>query len=134
MSNRRATQPYVANFEEKCRDGRTYWTSKPVIAWDDEGRALISNGRGQLVPAIGYDSFRHVEEDASGYVAAIPGGGWQLAWKQDDGTEFLDPVVAWVINRDGWARAVSVDSNGDSEIVERHGDDGPRFIPPEAAA
>lgn len=129
-----ATAPYVARFGEYSRaHDRIVASSRPVVAWDDEGRALVvDDKRGLLTPADSYRNFISVEQPRPGYVAAIPGGGWQLGWKQPDGTECVEQVLAWVIDSAGFGQAISV-GDGLAEVVEPR-DGNPRLIPPDATA
>lgn len=129
-----ATTPFVAHFNEHARPGggRTIPTTKPVIAWDDDGRALVVDDKtGRLTRADSYKNFGGVEQATSSYVTAVPGGGWRLAWKQTDGTEYMEPVLAWAIDGNGYGQAISADADGLVDTVESH-DGNPRFIPPVA--
>jgi hypothetical protein len=127
-----ATRPYAAAYRHTGKDGKAHYTHKPVIAWDDEGRALVCDDKtGRLVPVDHYTNFANVEEDGEiRYVAAIPGGGWRLAWKNDDGPELIEPVLAWVIGAEGEARALTVDKECWAEMVDPLSDSGPRVIAP----
>lgn len=128
-----ATRPYDARFKKhlNANDGTTttYYDTKPVIAWDEDGHPLVVGER-QLVRASNLPGFMDIDEYESVFMSAIPGGGWQIAWKQDDGTEFIDPVLAWVVDHHGQAKAMSADSTGCVDFFE----DGPnaRLIPPAA--
>lgn len=96
-----------------------YYISEPVVAWDDDGYALIARDdkSGRLHRAANFSNFAGVAEAGGYYVGAIPGGGWQVAWPEDDGSEYIEPVVAWVLKSDGTMEAVSVDSEGTVESV-----------------
>ncbi|NEE12011.1 hypothetical protein G3M58_36835 [Streptomyces sp. SID7499] len=45
-------------------------------------------------------------------VAAIPGGGWLIDHKEDDGTVTTSPVLAWMFYADGTCKPVDVDGTG----------------------
>lgn len=45
-------------------------------------------------------------------VAAIPGGGWRIEYKDDDGTPLISPVLAWAIHADGTCKPIDVDPSG----------------------
>lgn len=126
-----ATVPYAAHFGGKRPDGsHVIPSTKPVVAWDDDRRALVVDDKsGRLTPAENYKNFVGVDQDDSSYIAAIPGGGWRLAWKQTDGTEYVEPVLAWAIDRNGYGQAISADTDGLVATVEPR-DGNPRFIPP----
>ncbi|MFC7933961.1 hypothetical protein [Streptomyces cinereoruber] len=107
-----AQHPYQANYRQE-KDGRTVYRSKPVIAWDGEGQALVADERsGQLVPANNGRTFTGLSEGEYPVVAAIPGGGWGARFKEEDGTFLVDPLVAWTIRSDGTLTPIDTDSTG----------------------
>lgn len=107
-----AQHPYEANYRQE-KDGRTVYRSKPVIAWDDEGRALVVDERsGRLVPANNGPTFAGISEGGHPVVAAIPGGGWSARFKNRDGTFTVDPLVAWTVRSDGTLTPVDTDATG----------------------
>lgn len=128
-----ATRPYVATYRHIGKNGNTYYTRKPVIAWDDDGRALVCDDEntGRLVPADHYTNFAEIQaSEETKYVAAIPGGGWRLAWKNEDGSELIEPVLAWIIGADGEGRALCVAEGAYVDVIDPFGDGAPRSIAP----
>ncbi|MFF6859915.1 hypothetical protein ACFY9H_31610 [Streptomyces bacillaris] len=94
-------------------DGRTVYSSKPVIAWGDEGQALVVDERsGRLVPANDRRTFIGLSEGGQPVVAAIPGGGWSARYKNEDGTFTVDPLVAWTVRSDGTFAPIDTDTTG----------------------
>ncbi|MFE7579487.1 hypothetical protein ACFU5Z_32545 [Streptomyces sp. NPDC057521] len=107
-----AQHPYEANYQQE-RDGRKVYRSKPVIAWDDEGQALVVDERsGRLVPANNDRMFIGLSEGGHPVVAAIPGGGWSARFKNEDGTFSVDPLVAWTVRSDGAVIPIDTDISG----------------------
>ncbi|MGA4979329.1 hypothetical protein [Streptomyces cinereoruber] len=107
-----AQHPYQANYRQE-EDGGTVYRSKPVIAWDGEGQALVVDERtGQLVPANNGRAFVGLSEGEHPVVAAIPGGGWSARYKEEDGTFLVDPLVAWTIRSNGTLAPVDTDPTG----------------------
>lgn len=101
---------YRAIFVRTDSMGMKYEDFRSVEAWSDTGEALIASRSGVLVPAREEPGFALVELDPDDRaLAAVPGGGWHFAWAQKDGAEFLDPVIAWVIDANGAARPLCVD-------------------------
>ncbi|MBD9703402.1 hypothetical protein IHE56_15190 [Streptomyces sp. ID01-12c] len=45
-------------------------------------------------------------------VAAIPGGGWRIQHRDDDGTTLDSPVLAWIFYVDGTCKPVDIDPTG----------------------
>ncbi|MFW3464294.1 hypothetical protein ACN24K_29865 [Streptomyces microflavus] len=107
-----AQHPYEAKYKQEV-DGRTVYRSKPVIAWDDEGQALVVDERsGRLVPANNGRPFIVLSEGGHPVVAAIPGGGWSARYKDEDGTFTVDPLVAWTVRSDGTLTPIDTDTTG----------------------
>ncbi|WAE70649.1 hypothetical protein OUQ49_33345 (plasmid) [Streptomyces cavourensis] len=110
-----AQHPYRARYEQE-EGGRTVYRSKPVIAWDDEGQALVVDERsGRLVPANNGRTFTGLSEGGHPVVGAIPGGGWSVRFKNDDGTFTEDPLVAWTVRSDGTLTPIDTDSEGECQ-------------------
>ncbi|MDJ1645404.1 hypothetical protein [Streptomyces pakalii] len=110
-----ARHPYEANYQQE-EDGRTVYRSKPVIAWDDEGQALVADERsGRLVPANNGRTFTGLSEVGHPVVGAIPGGGWGVRFKNSDGTFTEDPLVAWTVRSDGTLTPIDTDSLGECQ-------------------
>ena len=98
---------YYVHYENNPRGPIT----KPVIAWDDEGRPLVA-GKYGLVPAHELGSVKHIRQDDAPVVAAVPGGGWLIDCKDDDGNTWTTPILAWTIRADGNAVPLTADSDG----------------------
>lgn len=45
-------------------------------------------------------------------VAAIPGGGWLAEYRNDDGSPFTSPIVAWLVYADGNVTPVDAGADG----------------------
>ncbi|MFF2475117.1 hypothetical protein [Streptomyces sp. NPDC058066] len=107
-----ANEPYLARF--KREDDRLLKHAElPVIAWDDEGHALVVDlGRGILVRANSYKDFDGLAEDGARVVAAVPGAGWRAVFKGEDGSRRIEPVVAWKIEANGYTHPVGVHADG----------------------
>ncbi|WP_331736549.1 hypothetical protein OG426_54770 (plasmid) [Streptomyces canus] len=112
-----AEQPYEARYKHE-KNGKATYTSKPVIAWDDDGQALIVDERtGRLVPASNDGSFLGVSEGQHPVVAAIPGAGWRARYKNPDGTTTTDPLLAWIVRSDGSLTPIDTDLTGLADDV-----------------
>ncbi|WP_427761557.1 hypothetical protein [Streptomyces sp. DSM 41931] len=100
-----------------------------VEGWDQAtGTALVVDPkRGALRPVTDYEDFSHLER-ADQVVAAVPGGGWQVHWKDEGpgGTPLTEQVLAWLITSQGRATAITVDAQGHVEDA----DGADAFIPP----
>ncbi|WP_393063402.1 hypothetical protein [Streptomyces sp. LN549] len=107
-----AQHPYEAHYKQE-EDGRTVYSSKPVIAWDDEGQALVVDQRnGRLVPANNGRAFTGLSEGEHPVVAAIPGGGWSARFTESDGSSTVDPLVAWTVRSNGTLTPIDTDTTG----------------------
>ncbi|MFJ9819320.1 hypothetical protein ACIRU3_29495 [Streptomyces sp. NPDC101151] len=104
--------------------------TKPVHAWDDQGRALVLL-RNRLMRADEMAGFKEVRE-ANPIVGIAPGGGWVITWfDKEEGWESSQPVLAWAIRANGYAEAVDTDPTGDACVVSEVGGDR-RFSHPHA--
>lgn len=74
----------------------------PVVAWDDDGHALVSDGKGALVRASSFSDFDRVEGTSGVEEHAIPGGGWFAEYRIPGQIRRKAPVVAWQINELGF--------------------------------
>jgi hypothetical protein len=109
-----AQHPYEAHYKHESND-RTHFTSKPVIAWDEEGRPLVLHSTShRLVPAASYSNFHGVSEAQHPVVAAIPGGGWKAVY-EDEGELVTDPILVWLVRADGSVSPVDGDRTGDTD-------------------
>lgn len=112
-----AVQPYEARYaHEGIADPngkpRVAYSTKPVIAWSDDGRALVVNDDGRLVPADTWRNFHDVAPADPRVVAAVPGGGWIAEYANDDGSTHSSPIVAWNVYEDGTCIPVDTDGTG----------------------
>lgn len=106
---------YVAQYrQEKERSGNNHFSTKNVVAWDEDGAAQVLDPRtGRLVDASSYSNFaRVVEADVAAVVGAIPGGGWKAEYRAEDETTYDISVVAWNVRADGALDPICVDSGG----------------------
>jgi hypothetical protein len=107
-----AQQPHHAHYKHES-NGRTHFTTKPVIAWDDDGRPLVLHSKShRLVLADSYSNFHGVSEAPGQVVAAIPGGGWKVVY-EDDGELVTDSVLLWLVRADGSVTPMDGDRTGD---------------------
>lgn len=108
-----ATHPYEARFTHKNDDGRTTFSFKPVIAWDDDGQPLVA-GKRKLMVASSFTNFdRIMAADDSPVVATVPGDGWRAEFKDEDGSTISDPVIAFAVRADGTGLPIQVGSDGE---------------------
>ncbi|OEV03820.1 hypothetical protein AN219_37725 [Streptomyces nanshensis] len=106
-----ANAPYEASYEHES-NGRTHYTTKPVIAWDDDGYPLVVGRDGcQLDRANGWSNFHAVHPCQSPVVATLPGAGWIVEFNDDAGPLRL-LVVAWLVRAEGSVDPVCVDPDG----------------------
>lgn len=111
-----AQHPYQARFKHAMNSGKTRYSHKPVIAWDDDGHALVADeSRGCLVMASSYSNFDGVSESRDPVVGVIPGGGWRALYN-DDGKASVDPLIAWLVHPDGSVVPVDTDNDGITSI------------------
>lgn len=107
--------PYEAIFRHESKNtGKPYYETKTILAWDDDGNAMIVSKDGRLVAAAGYPNFIRVEEKQHGdgkIVAVIPGGGCFAEFEDKDGA-YCMPVIAWKIDEFGWFTPITIDSDG----------------------
>lgn len=108
---------YVARKKVTARDGVTYITSEPVVAWSDDGDALVvDHGSGCLRPANQSKGFAGLNSDEGSVVAVLPGGGWLMHFTDEDGS-WTEPVVGWTVTANGVVEALSTDLAGDVEGI-----------------
>jgi hypothetical protein len=108
---------------------------KSVIAFSDDGAALVAGRRGKLVPASQLPAFDRLTDigDGPGYTALIPAGGWRIEYTMDDGTSRSQPIVAWAITRAGQVTPLYID--GDNLVKDTTGHSGRfRVYHPDSAA
>lgn len=95
---------------------------KDVIAFGDEGDALVLGDRGHLVPATFWTNFHQILEPGyddqlwGSLEHLIPGGGWmeRSSYENSAGTLVYEdnPVVAWAVAAGGTMEPVCTDSEG----------------------
>lgn len=80
----------------------------PVIDWDEEGNPRVLLDSGQLVPADSLPDFHSVTQTVR-VVAALPGGGWSIAWRMlpEGDQEIGAPVISWIVYSNGELRPVA---------------------------
>jgi hypothetical protein len=84
---------------------------RQVIAWGDEGEALVVGRRG-LVPAWELGAISRLVTGEAPTVGAVPGGGWMIDCKDADGVSWTLPILAWTIHSDGTASPITTDTDG----------------------
>jgi hypothetical protein len=108
-----ATHPYEARYRHGEGD-KAYISNKPVIAWDDDGAALVADAKtGRLVEASSYSNFIRVAPTEPAVVGVIPGGDWRAEFEGGEDSGFA-PVLAWLVTADGSCAPVCSDSDGSS--------------------
>lgn len=117
-----ANHPYEATYAHEGNAGpdgkpRRHYTTKPVIAWDDDGRALVVGDKGRLVPASTWRNFHDVRPCDAEVIAAIPGGGWIAEYTNPDGTVHTSPIVTWIVRSDGSCAPLDTDGAGYVDTV-----------------
>lgn len=91
---------------------------KSVIAFSDDGAALVAGNRGSLVPAGQLAAFDRLTDGGDGpeFTALIPAAGWRIEYTRDDGTAHSEPIVAWALTRAG--RVTPLYVNGDNHVMD----------------
>jgi hypothetical protein len=106
---------YVARYalDSANADGRprTEYLNRAVVGWNDAGLPVVADHQGRLVPASSLAGFSHVDEcDMGDVVAVLPGGGWVIhQTNTETGAYWEQPLVAWLVTRDGRVRAAHPD-------------------------
>jgi len=112
----------ASGFEARFGEDLGSLDSRPVVAWSDDGKALVCDGKaGRLIPASSLPHFRHVARLEPEY-RVIPGDGWLGEFTHRD-QRSIRRVVAWLVAPDGFGRAVFANDNGTLE--DPPGDDWP---------
>ncbi|TXS08093.1 hypothetical protein EAO70_35485 [Streptomyces sp. adm13(2018)] len=114
---------YRTNEEvERKRHGRHL----PVDGWSPEGDALVvDRRRGARVPAASLPHFRGLQVTESDTVNTVPGQGWSIAYLNG---ATPDPVIAWAVDRHGYAKPLIANSDGYAEPWEQESHGG--FLSP----
>ncbi|MEV5691133.1 hypothetical protein [Micromonospora globbae] len=115
-----APRGLVARYKHTNPD---HYTTKPVVAFDDDGRPLIMHEtNNRLTPADIYSNFADVAEDpCPNIVAIMPAGGWRVAYATDDGGEWSTPLVGWGVKADGTVVPLDCDPDGNVEDFDHLG-------------
>ncbi|MEO3853715.1 hypothetical protein [Acrocarpospora sp. B8E8] len=81
--------------------------TRPVIAWDHEGRPLIAGTRGLVaVDEWSPFDFQRVEETAALHTI-LPGGGWEAEiLDEETGQTHISPIIAWAVDKGGYGTAI----------------------------
>ncbi|GAA3256010.1 hypothetical protein [Streptomyces lavendulae] len=128
-----ATQSHEARYKHTTEhpNGTTtaHYTSKRVVAWDNDGHPLVVGRDNTLCRASSWGNYHDVDLSAARVVAVIPGAGWRGEYKNDDGEVFTWPITAWSISADGHCTPLAVDALGDTDDA-RDSENFLRLIPP----
>lgn len=85
-------------------------TPYPVVAWSDDGAALVLGRDGHLVPAADLGTIAHIVE--RGHQAVVPAQSGTFARIHPKGGSAMRvPVAYWLVDHEGWASPVPL-SNG----------------------
>jgi hypothetical protein len=92
---------------------------RPVVAWNDEGEALVvDESRAKLVRAANFADFVRLDR-CSRVVSAVPAQpGWTVKiWEDndDDSSIFSVPIVAWLVDEEGFLTPISASSDSHLE-------------------
>lgn len=109
-----ATHPYEARYShENPTGGRPYFTTKPVVAWDEDGAAMVADQKtGRLREASSYSNFAGLAKADAAVVGVVPGGTWRAEFSTDEGGTTSWPVLAWLVRADGECTPVHADRDG----------------------
>lgn len=106
---------YVARYKHERDNGRTYYVDKPVVAWGEDGEALVADEkRGRLTLADSYSNFVGLDAADHPVVAAVPADGWSAVF-EEGGALHTDPLVAWLIHSNGSVTPAGVGRDGLSD-------------------
>lgn len=123
-----AGRPYDAVFKT-TENGRDREWQKPVIAWDDNGNALVADHEEGALRAVSTaGNFVRLQEARGPAAGVIPGAGWRAVFGHGEDRGIHD-VLAWVIDQDGYGAALWADEEGQVlEVTEI--DDFARLLAP----
>lgn len=96
-----------ADYAVKREDGSTYYMSRTVVAFNDDGDPLVT-GRKGLVCARVHEGSYELSDYGDGYTALIPGGGWRVEWPGGRS----EPLTGWACKPGGRIVALSADESG----------------------
>ncbi len=107
-----ATARYEASYRHEGDRG-AHFTTKPVIAWGDDGAALVADMKtGRLRDADSWSNFAGLAMADAEVVGVIPGGSWRAEHSTDDGDVESTPVLAWLVHTDGSCTPTIADRDG----------------------
>jgi hypothetical protein len=110
-----ANQLYDARYKHE-NSGHVHYTTKRVVAWDEDGHPLVIGGDSySLVRASGWSNFHDVVAADPPVVAALPGAGWRAEFRDDDGSLDSVPLTAWLVYADGNIKPADVESSGEAD-------------------
>lgn len=115
-----ALQPYDAVFKNPG-EGKPSTNKLPVIAWDDEGNALIALAEGGTLAAANRNpNFICVQPARRNAVGVIPGGGYRVVFKQEEG-HYVADVLGWVVDEDRYTEPLWADEEGTVYSLDDYG-------------
>lgn len=105
---------------------------RPVVGWDETGRPLTIDNKGQRVAAESLPDFHSVSQAASPIVGVLPGDGWRVAWKGAP-DERSEPVIGWAVDATGRTMPIA-NLIGAGVLIpfDLEAGDDVRLIPPSA--
>ncbi|MFH8470580.1 hypothetical protein [Streptomyces sp. NPDC017991] len=110
-----ANQPYEARYKHE-NAGHKHYTTKRVIAWDEDGHPLVIGRDGaSLIRASSWSNFHDVVPVDPPVVAALPGAGWRAEFRDEDGSLSSNPLTAWLVYADGNIKPADVDLTGEAD-------------------
>ncbi|MGW5366551.1 hypothetical protein [Actinopolymorpha pittospori] len=105
-----------------------------MLAFNDEGFALVLAEQGQLVRATSLDSFLGVLQLGADQriVAIAPGGGWRVEYAPSaEGAVRSAPLVGWGVRGDGQVVPLDVENTGEVLVTELSSDAVARIYHPD---
>jgi hypothetical protein len=110
-----AADRYEASYRHE-NDGRAHFTTKPVIAWGDDGAALVADMKtGRLRDADSWSNFAGLTKADVPLIGAVPGGEWRAETRTDSGDTGSRPILAWTLDAEGTCTPLVADSDGYTE-------------------
>jgi hypothetical protein len=110
-----ATARYEANYRQE-NNGRAYFTTKPVLAWGDDGAALVADMEtGRLRDADSWANFGGLRKADAPIIGVIPGEGWRAEIKTDTGDTDSRPILTWTLDAEGTCTPLVADPDGYAE-------------------
>jgi hypothetical protein len=99
---------------------------RPIDGWSPDGTALaVDEAAGRRVPASSLPHFRCLQESESEPAGVVPGQGWAVGYSVAGAPE---AVIAWAVDRHGYAVPICATSEGYAEPFEQS--EGTFLIPP----